>query len=267
MSTRGPRNRPRKPRSYRVRVSALRASLIGSRSCRTQQLLLSFNHSHTRGHPESTHVAAPRACCQLLLARELSAGRSFGSPPSSRFTSICLSYLTSLLYARQPLRRCPTGPQLKKAPPPPLPPPARPPCVLHSSPTMPSKKLIAHVTSVLAVLPPAHYYEPMAHRRNTGRLTVLRRLYAHPHPHRRTRSQDEFEYDEIMDIKGNEVLVSWKPTWVKIGSVNNLDKAPWAISKPENLGACAIVMRCFDFAVALLLLFAHALRLSQTTCR
>ena len=124
MSARGPRNRPRKPRSYRVRVSALRASLIGSRSCRTQQLLLSFNHSHTRGHPESTHVAAPRACCQLLLARELSAGRSFGSPPSSRFTSIRLSYLTSFLYARRPLCRCPTGPQLKKAPPP-LPPPAR----------------------------------------------------------------------------------------------------------------------------------------------
>lgn len=95
----------------------------------------------------------------------------------------------------------------------------------------------------------------------------MRRLYAHPHSRRHPRSQDEFEYAEIMDIKGDEVLVSWKPTWVKIGSVNNLDKAPWAIRKPENLGACAIVMRCFAFVAALLLLFAHTLHPSQITCR
>ena len=175
---RGPRNRPRKPR---ILLRARNRALLGSRRCHTQQLLPSFHHSHTRGHLESTHVATPCACCPLLLARELSAGRSFGSPPPSRFTSIRLSYLTSLLYARRLLRRCPTGPQLKKAPLPPRPPPAsRPVCAPLL--TMPSKKLNAHVTSVFAVLLPAHYYEPMAHRRNTWRLTVAPSLCPPPLP-------------------------------------------------------------------------------------
>jgi hypothetical protein len=42
-----------------------------------------------------------------------------------------------------------------------------------------------------------------------------------------------------MEVRGDEVLVGWKPTWVKIRDVGYIKEADWACPKPANLGACA----------------------------
>jgi len=80
----------------------------------------------------------------------------------------------------------------------------------------------------------------------------------------------EFEYTQIMECRGDEVLVGWKPTWVKIRDVGYIKEAEWTCPKPANLGACA-ACACFCTAVALLLQcccnVAHVSLPLSTPCR